>query len=75
MGYRFFTEAHAGQLDQKLLLIRFDGTKFDNLLVTDCVTAPRTPDSVTRPLEPPTPAVGFVSLTIRAYESSLRYRF
>jgi hypothetical protein len=35
MGYRFFTEAHAGQLDQKLLLIRFDGTKFDNLLVTD----------------------------------------
>ncbi len=35
MGYRYFTEANAGQLDQKLLLIRFDGTKFDNLLVAE----------------------------------------
>jgi hypothetical protein len=35
IGYRFFTEAHAGQLDQKLLLIRLDGSRFDNLLVTE----------------------------------------
>jgi hypothetical protein len=32
MGHYFFTEAQAGQLEQKLLLIRFDGSKFDNLL-------------------------------------------
>lgn len=32
LGHRFFTESHAGRLQQKLLLVRFAGTKFDNLL-------------------------------------------
>jgi hypothetical protein len=31
-GHYFFTEAQDGALEQKLMLIRFDGTKFDNLL-------------------------------------------
>jgi hypothetical protein len=35
IGFRFFTEVHSGQLDQKLLLIRFDATRYDNLLVSE----------------------------------------
>ena len=31
-GHYFFTEAQAGQLEQKLMLIRFEGTKYDNLV-------------------------------------------
>jgi hypothetical protein len=34
-GHYFFTEAEAGALEQKLLLIRCDGTKYDNLLHGD----------------------------------------
>jgi hypothetical protein len=34
-GHYFFTEPVDGQLEQKLLLIRFDGTKYDNLLVAE----------------------------------------
>jgi hypothetical protein len=32
VGHYFFTEAQAGQLEQKLMLVRFEGTKYDNLL-------------------------------------------
>jgi hypothetical protein len=32
VGHHFFTEPRAGQLEQKLMLIRFAGTKFDNLI-------------------------------------------
>jgi hypothetical protein len=32
VGHRFFTEPQDGQLEQKLMLIRFIGTRFDNLL-------------------------------------------
>jgi hypothetical protein len=35
IGHYFFTEPRAGQLEQKLMLIRFTGTKFDNLLISD----------------------------------------
>jgi len=34
LGHHFFSESRNGQLEQKLMLIRFDGTKFDNLLLT-----------------------------------------
>jgi hypothetical protein len=32
VGHYFFTETQAGQLEQKLMLIHFEGTKYDNLL-------------------------------------------
>jgi hypothetical protein len=35
VGHYFFTEPRSGQLEQKLMLIRFTGTRFDNLLVSD----------------------------------------
>jgi hypothetical protein len=35
VGHYFFTEPVAGELEQKLLLIRFAGNKFDQLLLTD----------------------------------------
>lgn len=35
VGHYFFTEPRSGQLEQKLMLIRFTGTRFDNLLVND----------------------------------------
>jgi hypothetical protein len=35
VGHYFFTEPRSGRLEQKLMLIRFTGTRFDNLLVTD----------------------------------------
>jgi hypothetical protein len=35
MGHYFFTEPSAGQLEQKLLLIRFQGSKYDNLMMAD----------------------------------------
>jgi len=34
-GHYFFTEPHGGKLEQKLMLIRFDGTKYDNMLFAD----------------------------------------
>jgi hypothetical protein len=34
VGHYFFTEPQGGQLEQKLMLIRFEGTKYDNLLLT-----------------------------------------
>ena len=42
VGHYFFTESQAGQLEQKLMLIRFAGTRFDNLF--DSEQAP-TPDN------------------------------
>jgi hypothetical protein len=33
VGHHFFTESRAGQLEQKLMLIRFTGARFDNLLM------------------------------------------
>jgi hypothetical protein len=33
-GHYFFTEAIAGKLEQKLMVIRCEGTKFDNLLLS-----------------------------------------
>lgn len=35
IGHYFFTEPRAGQREQKLMLIRFTGSKFDNLLIGD----------------------------------------
>jgi len=35
MGHYFFTEPQAGQIQQKLVLLRFEGTRYDNLLMTD----------------------------------------
>jgi hypothetical protein len=35
VGHYFFTEPVAGELEQKLLLIRFAGNKYDQLLLTD----------------------------------------
>jgi hypothetical protein len=35
VGHYFFTESANGELEQKLLLIRFTGNKYDQLLLTD----------------------------------------
>jgi hypothetical protein len=35
VGHHFFTEPVDGQLEQKLLLIRFAGGQYDQLLLTD----------------------------------------
>jgi hypothetical protein len=32
VGHYFFTEPQGGQLEQKLMLVRFEGTKYDSLL-------------------------------------------
>jgi hypothetical protein len=32
VGHYFFTEPRGGQLEQKLMVLRFDGTRYDNLL-------------------------------------------
>jgi hypothetical protein len=45
LGHNFFSESRNGQLDQKLMLIRFDGTKFDNLLLQSVASPTRTPAS------------------------------